>query len=269
MSSASASRRLLAAALVALSVAGPAGAAVDHYLCYNMVPRAGRFLLPFPSTQVADVFGDHFYDMKARWQLCTPADVEEGGTTDAATHLVTFQLVRKPGEARRERRRNIHVTNALGELFVDTIKPLHILVPVSKGLTDYLPPPDIDTIGVDHYACYTIRTTAGAPRFPHGVRASVGDQFTSPPKTFALRKPRVLCAPAAINGRPAKNPAVYQLCYFARRESAEPAHQPRSGLKLATKFPRYGGPTSLYQVTLGTIIEDTLCVPSQVTLPPP
>jgi hypothetical protein len=252
-------------ALVALGLlARVASAAVDPYVCYNTVPRIGG-LLGFPPVNVVDAIEDRSYDMKARWNLCAPADVEGSGTTDPATYLVTFQLKRRSGEPAHQRVHGIQVANAVGLLTVDTIKPDHVLVPVSVGTTDFLPPPNPNTNGVDHYKCYRIKTSAGTPRFPQGTQVAASDQL-SPLRALAIRKPRYLCAPASIDGLATKSPTVFQLCYLARPARDSPHHVPHPGLKIATKFPQYE-PNVEFQVTLATVTENTVCIPSLVSLP--
>jgi hypothetical protein len=256
-----------ATALAIGLLAGAASAAVDPYVCYNMVPRHGP-LLALPTTNIVDAFEDRNYDFKGRWQLCAPADVEEAGTTDAVTHLLTFQVRPRPGEPRHEKRRGVLVTNVLEERSIETVRAEHVLVPVSVGQPDYLPPPDPDAIGVDHYKCYRIKTTPGTSAALQAVRLSVADTLTTPARLLAIRKPRYLCAPASIDGSATKNPSVYQMCYLARTAPGAAEHVPQPGLKVATKFPQFERPVS-FQITLGSNVEDHICLPSQVTLPPP
>jgi hypothetical protein len=254
----------LSATITACLLARVASAAVDPYVCYNTVPRLGG-LLGFPPVNVVDALETANYDMKARWNLCAPADVEGSGTTDPATYLVTFQLKRRPGEPSHVRRTGIQVSNVLGNLTLDTIKPYHVLVPVAVGSPNFPPPPDPDTNGVDHYKCYRVKTTAGTPRFSQGVHVDATDTL-NPLRGLALRKPRFLCAPASIDGLAMKSPTIFQLCYLARPAPGSAHHVGHPNRKLATSFPQFE-PGVVFEKTLGTVTENTVCIPSLVTLP--
>ena len=117
--------------------------------------------------------------------------------------------------------------------------------------------PDESTIGVDHYKCYKIKVTSGTPRFPKGVQATVGDQFTSPPKVFDVKKPRHLCNPVDKNGEGVKNADAHLVCYQVKGAKGQPKHVRRVGVHTNDQF----GPQ-----ILGTIKETEVCVPSIKTL---
>jgi len=147
------------------------------------------------------------------------------------------------------------VTNQLGTLHVDTLKADVLFVPSNKNLSTQPPAPDNNAIGVDHYKCYKIRVTPGTPKFPKGVTVTVGDQFTSPAKVFAVRKAKHLCNPVSKNSETVKNPGARLLCYQAKPAAGQPKLTRVSGIQTNNQF---------RPEVLQTIKESELCVPSVV-----
>ena len=108
---------------------------------------------------------------------------------------------------------------------------------------------------MDHYKCYKIRVTPGTSPFPKGTTASVGDQFASPAKTLALKKPKHLCNPVSKNGEVVKNANARLLCYLAKPAPGQPKHVRVSGVQTNNQF---------RPEILQTIKEAEFCVPSVV-----
>jgi hypothetical protein len=135
------------------------------------------------------------------------------------------------------------------------IRRAEMLIPSSKSSPGgaFLPPPDPQFNNVDHFKCYKVRVTSGTPSFPAGVQATLGDQFTDPPKLFDVLKPRLLCAPADKNGEGIKAPARHLLCYKIR-PGAGPPHVGRIGLGVRNQFGNE---------RVNTLKESLLCVPSE------
>jgi hypothetical protein len=149
---------------------------------------------------------------------------------------------------------NLRVVNALGTVTVDTVKPVMLLVPAAENPTVDLPAPPFALHEVDHYECYKIRVTRGTPKFlPLAV--SVGDEFTSPGKLLALKKPAFLCTPVNAGGSGTKHGAIHQLCYTAKPASGQPKAVPQLGLHVSDEFDLE---------RLNTRAEDVFCVASLV-----
>jgi hypothetical protein len=184
--------------------------------------------------------------------LCTPADKNAEGVIDSTTHEMSYQI---KSSFRHVRHTNVAVTNQFGTLHVDTLKADLLLDPSNKNLSTQPTAPDNNAIGVDHYKCYKIRITPGTPAFPKGTTASVGDQFTSPAKTLALKKPKHLCNPVSKNGETVKNANARLLCYLAKPAPGQPKHVRRSGVQTNDQF---------RPEILQTIKEAEFCVPSVV-----
>jgi hypothetical protein len=221
---------------------------LDDFLCYRS--RATGFT-SIPSVHLVDAFEDQTFTARKPKNLCTPADKNDGnGTVDPATHLVSYQIRSNGGT--HIRRTNLRVTNQLGTLEVDTIRPDLLLVPAAKSLTSPPSPPAFNSHAVDHYKCYKVRVSRGTPRFVR-TQVTVSDQFITTPKVLDLKKPRHLCTPVDKNGEGIKNASSHLFCYLARAATGQPRFQKQSGILTADQF---GG------LTVNAIKEQEFCIPS-------
>src|SRR2546428_418500 len=117
-------------------------ACLDDFYCYKTKPSAGesRFT-PVTGVHLVDQFDDlHFDVVKPRF-LCPPADKNSQGIVDPATHLRAYAIRAVRGTPRYSPRTNILVTNQLGDIHVNTIRPDLLLVPAAKSLTAPPSPP--------------------------------------------------------------------------------------------------------------------------------
>ena len=93
-----------------------------------------------------------------------------------------------------------------------------MLFPTAKSLPPNPEPglPD-PASGVDHYRCLKIKEQkklvdgTRVERFTRHQFVSVADQFGT--RTLEVNQPRLLCAPASIDGAPIKNSAAHLMCY--------------------------------------------------------
>ena len=90
-----------------------------------------------------------------------------------------------------------------------------------------------------------------------GVQATVGDQFTDPPKVFDLTKPTHLCTPVDKEGEGVKNPDVHLMCYQVEPPKWQRKHQQVLGIFVNNQL----GPGQV-----DTLREEELCMPSNKTL---
>jgi hypothetical protein len=214
----------------------------DHYLCYKV--KAPKFE---GTATLTDQFETGSFEIKKPVHLCNPVDKNQTGIQDPDTHMKSYKI--KPVTAKHSRRRGIRVQNQFGLIRVDTIREDFLLVPSSKETDPAEPdptPPDPATLIVDHYKCYKIKAK-------QRLQVSLEDQFTTPAKTFDLKKPTHLCNPVDKNGEGIKNAFAHLVCYQARPATGQPRHVPVSGVRVANQFGLE---------TLTTIKEDVLCVPS-------
>jgi hypothetical protein len=111
------------------------------------------------------------------------------------------------------RRVGLRVDNQLGTIFLDTVKPDSLMVPTAMDLAVSPLPPDPQQHQLDHYACYSVKTTKGSTPFPKSLQiTTVGDAFTPPARRYLAKKPTRLCAPTDQDGEGRRNPD-HLLCY--------------------------------------------------------
>jgi len=188
---------------------------VDHYRCYTVKTAKGAAKFePIPDVRLVDDFEDRLAEVQRPRTLCAPADKNDEGIIDPATHLEQYRI--KPAKMPRHIPRTaLRIDNQLGTVFLDTARPEEIFVPTAKNLATVAAPPDPAQHNVDHYECYKVKPTRGTPPFPAGLEVTVEDQFTTPAKRYALRKPTRLCTPVETNGEPRRNDQDL-LCYTTR-----------------------------------------------------
>ena len=188
--------------------------------------------------------------------LGTPSNKNAEGVVDPATHVVSYSIKRQ--SPKHVKRTAIRVTNQLGEVHVNTMKPDLLLVPSAKNLLTTPPPPVPTATNLDHYKCYRVRITGGTPKFASGTTVSVADQF-EPARLLSLGKPRHLCMPVDKNGEGIKNPQAHYLCYTAKPAVTAPKHTRVSNIRVNNQL----GPLSL-----DTSKESEFCIPSEKSFAP-
>jgi hypothetical protein len=273
---------------------------------------------------LSDQFEDKDFDVKKPVNLCTPADKNDEGINDPDTHLKGYQIKEVknscnsgPNQNRactleedcggttgsttfcqatpkHVKQTNIKVRNQFhpegSELVVNTLKPDRLLVPTAKSLSGPVEEPDSATHNVDHYKCYKVKVTKGALKFPKGIQATIGDQFTDPPKVFDLKKSTRLCTPVNKEDEGIKNPDTHLMCYQVKPVKGVCAEgAPQNEGQACKKEEDCGGttgqtsscvPQPKHERVLGihvnnqfgpeqldTIKEEELCVPSEKSLP--
>jgi hypothetical protein len=231
---------------------------IDDFLCYRVRNTAGTppFVL-IPSVNLVDQFENADHQVQKPFHLCTPANKNAEGTIDPATHGETYRIRPVPGSPRHVPQANVKVTNQIGTIRLDTVRPDLLFVPTAKSLISSPAPPNPASHRVDHYKCYKVRVTRGTPKFPDSVFVSATDQFTSPARSFRLKKPKHLCTAVDKNGEGVENPQIHVLCYQAK--GAPPRHEKRVGLFVNNQF----GPEQL-----DTRKEAEFCIPSTTSLSP-
>jgi hypothetical protein len=232
----------------------------DHFLCYKARPTKDSPKFDPRTVALADQFDAvaRNFDVTRPLSLCNPADKKGEGITDPTTHLKGYRIrltktapPQPPGV-----KHAVRVTNQFGELLLDTLRPDRLLVPTAKSLTGPVDSPGPNN--VDHYKCYKVRGSKGAPKFKAILGVSVSDQFINqPPKLYDLKRPTRLCNPVDKNGEGIKNPATHLVCYQAKLAKGQPRHQPVSPIFVNNQF----GPEILQAVK-----EEDLCVPSAKTV---
>ncbi len=161
-------------------------------------------------------FDDVTVGVPAPRRLCAPADSDGGGIDDPATHLEGYAIKVEKGMPKHVRRVGLRVDNQLGTIFLDTVKPDSLMVPTAIDFLASPLPRDPQQHQVDHYECYTMKTTKGSAPFPKKLEiTTVGGTFTPDARRYLLKKPTRLCLPADQDGGGRRNPD-HLLCYQAK-----------------------------------------------------
>jgi hypothetical protein len=236
----------------------PLDSCADDFNCYQArITQDTPDFSPL-TVSVADQFETATVSVRAQEELCAPANKDDEGILDPATHLMAYRI--RSQNPRHVRRSHIRLTNQLEEIRVSTLRPSLILVPTAKSLTQPgPPPPNSGDHNVDHFKCYQVRVTPGTPLPAQNRKVDVSDQFTEPAKIINLRRPRHLCVPVDKNGEGIKNPAAHLLCYRSGPARGEPKHLPREGLFVANQFGA---------LRINTARERAFCIPSVKSLSP-
>jgi hypothetical protein len=230
---------------------------IDDFNCYkSLVTDDTPKFVRISGVQLSDQFESATVDLLKPYHVCTPTDVNDEGTIDEATHLMSYVIRQQQPHVRRTA---IRVTNFLEEVRVDTLRPELLLVPTSKRLVLPAPAaPNPATHTVDHYKCYRVKVTPGTPKAAIDRKITIEDQFTVR-KIYSLKLPRHLCLPVDKNGEGIKNPDVHLLCYKGKRARGEINFVPRKGLFTNNQL----GP-----LRMDALKEHEFCIPTRKSLSP-
>ena len=222
------------------------------FLCYKAkaTKRAARFSPR--DAALTGTFENASATVSKPAALCNPADVDGGGIADAATHLESYAM--RPA-AKAARQPGLVVSDALGTLVLDAVKPDRLRLPSAVDLAGPVAPPASPPI--DTFECYKARISKGSAKLPKGTTVTVADLFENV-RTLDVKKPSRLCAPAGLDGGAVLQPASFLLCYRVKPARGEPRHTRRSAVHTANAFGAE---------QLDTIKEDELCLPAALALP--
>ncbi len=174
---------------------------LDHFQCYEIKPGA------FVSTSVSvqDQFGSLIEQVRFPHRLCNPTDKNGGGIIDPTDHLVAYEAKSLGGFTKRS---NQTVVDQFGTHLLDVTRPAMLMVPTSKDGVQQLPP-------LDHFQCYKVKRSKGAPKFAK-LTVAIVNQFET--VTEIVVKARYLCAPASKNNEDPTAPSHpdHLLCYKTR-----------------------------------------------------
>jgi hypothetical protein len=153
--------------------------------------------------------------------------------------------------------KGIVVGTTFGATVIDTIASDRVLVPSAMSVAAPPLPPDPASHGVDNFGCYRVRVPKGAPAPYKGRVVIVGDAFTAA-RVFIVKKPKLLCVAASLDGGVVDNAAGHLLCFKIKAALSEAPFESQTGVD-ATH--------ALGTLQLDTKKDDLLCVPAAVTLP--
>jgi hypothetical protein len=189
--------------------AAPEGAAqtfkLDHFLCYSVEP-VGAFEPRLVT--VADQIARRRVRLLRVDLLCSPVQKNNGAVRNRRAHLVCYRQ-----QTQVVRRRSVVLMNQLGTFRGVTVTPLRLCLPSGKNIGATIPAP---AAGLDHFACYAIRTTTQ----PKLRRFTLTDQFGR--RVAAVGRNASLCVPARKNTSRILNRRDHLTCVTITTSGLEP-----------------------------------------------
>jgi hypothetical protein len=219
-------------------------ACIDDMMCYITKATATASTT---SLHLADTIESGTFTVRKPRDLCTPAALDGVPPLDAATTLTSYRVRKAAEEPKHQKQFGLRVRSAIGEVSVDTIKVDTLLVASGVGPTSPAPG------ARDNYKCYKLRMSAGVA-IPPKAYVTVADAFTTS-KILGLKKPKLLCAPVAVDGGVVSNSDAVLLCYTARPAKGQPKHARQKNLLVTD---------SLGGVVMSTIRESPFCLPADL-----
>lgn len=231
---------------------------LDHFACYKAKKAPGTPVFArVTGVDLEDRFATSTVDVIKLLTLCAPTNKngEDPSAPAHPDHLGDYKTVRRAGAAPVPQT-GLQVSNQLGMLVVDAVKPAGLLVPTTKSLSG-MPAPPVPP-DPDHFQCYKVRISSGTPRFAPVLNLPVEDQFEA--IAVDVKKPRRLCVPANKSGEDPGAPAHpgHLLCYQVKAVAGSPKFPGVTPVFVQNQF----GPHTL---SVSKLRE--LCVPSQVMVP--
>jgi hypothetical protein len=214
-----------------------------HFECLEVDGEPARHV---SGVSLSDEFGPSTVEVGKLKRLCDPTNKnnEDPSAPSDPDHLVGF-VMRQTTPFNRVL--NVQVVNQFGTLHVDLIRADRLLVPAAKSLSGS--PPALVNPPLDHFKCYRVKNSVGAPRFTRPSGVQVQDQFGT--STVRVVKPLKLCVAANKNNEGVPDPSSRLMCYHV---TASPRFQQPGPVFVNDQF----GPDTLSRLTH----VDELCVPS-------
>ena len=275
-------------------------AALDHFTLYKVkTTKDTTKFVRFGPVLLGDQFGATSYDVTKPTQIGLPANKNGEGVNDDVTHVEEYAVKPVKGSPAFQGRSDVQVVNQCNDLLLVVGKPVSLLVPTAKSLTDPVTAPDPSGHGLDHFLCYKAKPQAKLadgtklPTFPKGIQVDVSDQFQT--RRYDLKKITKLCNPVGKSGDPVllsgpdkgapkpisaatiRHPDDHLVCYAAtiakkriEQSGCGPADPADKGTTIEPAQAKHAKLTGLFVANqfgterLDTIKETELCIPSTI-----
>lgn len=280
----------------------PTPPTLDHFMSYGVKGTKGTppFFALGPVT-LGTLLGGQTYDVLKVGGLLLPADKNGEGRHDVDTHLLEYRIKPTKDGPKFATLADVRVLNQCNDVFVQLTKPVSLLVPTAKDLSNPVLPPIEANHQRDHFLCFQAKAqkkrVSGAtlPKFPKGIQVVVADQFQT--RRYDLTKLSKLCLPTDKSGAPRflkgpdkgnlaslalsslRHADEHLVCYKAKLATTEiaqlgcgPAVPGAKGAKItkqAKHTPKSGifAANQLGALRLDSTKEIEFCVPSLVEFP--
>ena len=182
--------------------------ALDHFMLYKAKTTKGaEKFVRFGSVVLSDAFQTGApYQVTKPVKLGLPADKNGEGVSDTNTHREEYLVKPVKGAPVFAKRSDVRVVNQCNDLLLEVVKPVSLLVPTSKSLSDPVTAPEPLHHNLEHFLCYQAKAQAKLadgtrlPKFPKGIQVEVADQFQT--RLYDLVKITKLCNPVDKAGTP-------------------------------------------------------------------
>jgi hypothetical protein len=172
---------------------------LDHVTLYKVnTSKLGGKFVRFGSVVLTDAFQTSApYQVTKPMRLGLPSNKNGEGVNDADTHREEYLVKPVKGAPKFAPRPDVHVVNQCNDLLIDVVKPVSLLVPTAKSLTDPVTAPDPVHHNLEHFLCYQAKAQA---KLAKGIQVDVADQFET--RRYDLVKVTKLCTPVDKAGAP-------------------------------------------------------------------
>ena len=265
---------------------------LDHVTLYKVkTSKLGAKFVRFGSVVLTDAFQTSApYQVTKPMRLGLPSNKNGEGVNDADTHREEYLVKPVKGAPKFAPRPDVHVVNQCSDLLIDVSKPVSLLVPTAKSLTNPVSTPDPVHHNLEHFLCYQAKAQA---KFPKGIQVDVADQFQT--RRYDLVKVTKLCTPVDKAGAPTflsgpgkgqpktitpatrAVPDTHLVCYQAKlstkliaQTGCGPTDPGDKGTKIDPKQAKHAPVTGLYVANqfgaerLDTVSVAEFCIPSSV-----
>lgn len=179
----------------------------DHFTLYKAkIARDSDPFYKFGALTLADEFRTASYDVVRPIVLGAPGDKNGEGVNDDSTYLHEYKLKPVAGTPRFDKVSDIRAINQCGDLYVQAMQPVSVLVPGHFDPAAPVAAPDPNEHELDHFLCYRAKALkkladgTRVPVVPKGTQVDVADGLQT--RRYDLKRIAKLCTPVNKSGTP-------------------------------------------------------------------
>lgn len=185
---------------------------IDAFHCFLTKPTPGTRKFPpelgLPLIDLETVV----VDVPKPRDVCAPAAATLAAIINDEINLDRYVIKAQKGQPKHVKQIGLIFQNALGTVTLDTTGRELLALP-SKTSTEQLQvAPDFGSHDVDRFDCYKAKLSKGTPKLAKTLEVTIADEYTNPPKRFAVKKLTRVCVPTNVLGTPPKH-TDHLVCY--------------------------------------------------------
>jgi len=185
---------------------------IDAFHCFVTKPTPGtrkfppEFGLPLIDLETVVV------DVPKPRDVCAPAAATLAAIINDEINLDRYVIKAQKGQPKHVKQLGLVFQNVLGSLTIDTTGRELLALPSKTSTVQLQVAPDFQTHQVDRFDCYKAKLSKGTPKLAKTLEVTVADEYTNPPKRFAVKKVTRICVPTNVLGTPPKH-TDHLVCY--------------------------------------------------------